>query len=218
MLLISSTHVIMKAVKSTHFATNILFVFILDVGKFSFLNTFNILIYFHFMLALLLKKEFIKYRKRYVLYSTVSSHLDRSKSFTLHPLAASSFRHQLDFSGKHSSHAEFTSEDYSLTFPPSSVARYSFKQLSELGHRGENKNVQSLKGAIQVLRDTFPGNLTNVTRHPLEMLITFVTFFRIKVSLSHPPLRYVTLEGPQMVATGDLRILCVGKYLTRFRR
>ena len=29
-----------------------------------------------------------------------------------------SFRRQLDFSGKHSSHAAITSEDYSFTFPP----------------------------------------------------------------------------------------------------
>ena len=36
-------------------------------------------------------------------------------------------------------------EDYSLTFPPLSIARYSLIQLSELGHRGENEHAQSLK-------------------------------------------------------------------------
>ena len=41
-----------------------------------------------------------------------------------------SIRHQLDFSGKLSSHAAITHDDYSLTFPPPS--RYSFIQLSEL--------------------------------------------------------------------------------------
>ena len=36
-------------------------------------------------------------------------------------------------------------EDYSLTFTPLSIARYSFIQLSELGHRGENEKAQTLK-------------------------------------------------------------------------
>ena len=54
----------------------------------------------------------------------VSGPLDRSKRFTL--------RHQFDFSGKHSSsHAAITREVYSLTFPPLSIARYSFIQLRE---------------------------------------------------------------------------------------
>ena len=61
------------------------------------------------------------------------------------PWQTCSFRHQLDFSGKHSSHAAITSEDYSLTFPPLSISRYSFIQLSELGHRGENENAQTSK-------------------------------------------------------------------------
>ena len=65
---------------------------------------------------------------------------------TLHftPWQTCSFRHQLDFSGKHSSHASITSEDYSFTFPPLSIVMYSFKQLSELGHYGENENAQTL--------------------------------------------------------------------------
>ena len=33
----------------------------------------------------------------------------------------------------------------SLTFPPLSIARYSFVQLSELGRRGENENAQTSK-------------------------------------------------------------------------
>ena len=49
-------------------------------------------------------------------------------------------RHQLGFSGKHSSHAAITHEGYSPTFPPPSVARYSLIQLSELGRREENEN------------------------------------------------------------------------------
>ena len=53
------------------------------------------------------------------LYSVVSSPLDRSKRFILFlPWYSCSFRHELGFSWKHSSHAEITGNDYSLTFPP----------------------------------------------------------------------------------------------------
>ena len=82
------------------------------------------------------------------LYSAVSSSLDCSKRFTLHPLAlwqTSSFRYQLDFSEKYSSHAVIRREDYSLTFSSLCLARYSFIQLSELGHHRENKNAQTSK-------------------------------------------------------------------------
>ena len=60
-------------------------------------------------------------------------------------LQTCSFRHQLDFSGKHSNHAAITLNDYSLTFSPPSIARYSFIQLSGLGRHGEDKNVQYSK-------------------------------------------------------------------------
>ena len=54
-----------------------------------------------------------------------------------------SFRHQLGFSGRHSSQAAIMREDFSLTFPMLSyIASYSFIQLSELG---ENENTQPLK-------------------------------------------------------------------------
>ena len=36
-------------------------------------------------------------------------------------------------------------EDHPLAFPPLSIARYSYTQLSELGRRGENENAQSSK-------------------------------------------------------------------------
>ena len=87
------------------------------------------------------------YVKGMLLYSTVSSPLDRSKSFTLFlPWQTCSFRHQLGFSWKHSNHVAITcvTVDYSLIFPQvSSIARYSFIQLSELGCRGENENAQT---------------------------------------------------------------------------
>ena len=52
------------------------------------------------------------------LYSAVSSPLHPSKRFTLFlPRQTCSFRHQLGFSGKHSSHVATTRNDYSLTFP-----------------------------------------------------------------------------------------------------
>ena len=45
------------------------------------------------------------------------------------PWQTCSFRHQLDFSRKHSSHAAIMHEYYSLTFPPPSIDRYSFIQI-----------------------------------------------------------------------------------------
>ena len=75
-----------------------------------------------------------------VLYSAVSSPVDRSKRFTLRPC---SFRHQVGVS---------TSGDYSITFPPLSIARYSFIQLSELGHRGENENAQNFETVAKGIR------------------------------------------------------------------
>ena len=51
------------------------------------------------------------------------------------PWQTCSFRHQLGFSGKHSSHAAITPTTKSLTFPPLSIARYSFIQLSQLGRQ-----------------------------------------------------------------------------------
>ena len=64
------------------------------------------------------------------LYSAVSS--------PLHFTSWQTCSHKLGFSGKHSSHAAITREDYSLTFPPLSKARYSFIQLGELGRSEEN--------------------------------------------------------------------------------
>ena len=67
-----------------------------------------------------------------LLYSAVSSPLECSMCFTLHSLAGLSFRHQLDFSGKHSVMLQLLCKDDSLIFPLLSTARYSF--MSE--HRG----------------------------------------------------------------------------------
>ena len=87
----------------------------------------------------------------------VSSPLDHSNRFTLFLLSQTcSFRHQLGFSWKHSSHAAITREDHSLIFPQPSIARYSFIQLSELGCHVENENAQTLKLAKG---DSNPGSL-----------------------------------------------------------
>ena len=94
-----------------------------------------------------------------LLYSAVSRPLDRSKRFTLflpwHYNETCSLRHQLEFSGKHSSHAAITRNDYSPTFP--SITRYSFIQLSELGCHGENENAQTSKTVAK--GDSNPGSL-----------------------------------------------------------
>ena len=74
-----------------------------------------------------------------VLYSAVFSPFDCSHLFTLHPLAALFILAPLGFSGKHSSQAAITHEDYSITFPKLSIARYLFIQLSALMSRREKK-------------------------------------------------------------------------------
>ena len=80
------------------------------------------------------------------LCSAVSSPLNRSKRFTLFlPWQTCSFQHQRGFSWKHSSHAAITRNDYSLTFPPPSIAWYTFTQLSEVECHGENDNAHILK-------------------------------------------------------------------------
>ena len=65
-------------------------------------------------------------------------------SLHFNPLQTCSFRHQLDFSGKNSSDEAITRENYSPIFPSPFIARYSFIQLSEMGHLGENENAPAL--------------------------------------------------------------------------
>ena len=75
----------------------------------------------------------------------VSSQLDCSKRFILHPPADLCIPAPTQLLRlKHSSRTAITSEDYSLTFPPPLIVRYSFIQLSELGHSGEYENAQTL--------------------------------------------------------------------------
>ena len=88
-----------------------------------------------------------------------------------------SFRHQLDFYGKHSSHAAITLEDYSFTVPPLSIARYSLIQLTELGRCGENENSQpKLRNGNR--GDSNPGSLdgeSGILPLRLPMSTTMIT-------------------------------------------
>ena len=67
------------------------------------------------------------------------------KLYTSPPRQTCSFRHQLSFSGKHSSHEAIMREDYSQISPPLSIARYSFIQLSRLRRREVKENAQTSK-------------------------------------------------------------------------
>ena len=57
-----------------------------------------------------------------------------------------SFRHQLDFSEKHSAMQQLRAKPiHSHLFPPLSIARYPIIQLSGLRRRGDNGNAQTSK-------------------------------------------------------------------------
>ena len=80
-----------------------------------------------------------------VLYSAVSSPLDRSKRFTL-----SSPGRPVHSDTNWASLGSILvmqqmRNDYSLTRPPLSITRYSFIQLSQLGRREEKENAQTSK-------------------------------------------------------------------------
>ena len=90
-----------------------------------------------------------------ILYIPVSSLLARSMRFTLHPLADMFIPTPTRLLLEESRQLWLLHESYSLIFPLLSLARYSFIQLSELGHSVENANAQSeitmeVGGCIQV--------------------------------------------------------------------
>ena len=81
------------------------------------------------------------------LYSAVSSPLDRAKRFRLF-----AFPHRPVHSDTNSASLgsilamqQLRAKTKSLTFPPLSIARYSFIQLSRLRRREENENAQTSK-------------------------------------------------------------------------
>ena len=85
------------------------------------------------------------YVKGMVLYSAVSSPLDRSKRFTL----SSPGRHVRSDTNSASLGTILAMQqlrnDYSLAYPPLSIAMYSFIQLSRLRRREEKENAQTSK-------------------------------------------------------------------------
>ena len=84
---------------------------------------------------------------RYVfLYSAVSSPLDRSKRFTLFSSPGRPVHSDTNSAYLGSILAmQQLRNDYTLTCPPLSIARYSFIQLSRLRRRGVNENAQISK-------------------------------------------------------------------------
>ena len=66
--------------------------------------------------------------------SAVSSPSDHSKRIRLHRHEDRSFRQQLHLSGKHSSQAAITREDYSLTLPLPSIVNWSVVKMAKLRH------------------------------------------------------------------------------------
>ena len=83
--------------------------------------------------------------KGMVLYSAVSSPLDRSKRLTLSsPGRAVHSDTNSAYLGSILTMQQLRN-DYSLKCPPLSIARYSFIQLSRLRRREENENAQTSK-------------------------------------------------------------------------
>ena len=82
-----------------------------------------------------------------VLYSAVSSPLDRSKCFTLSSPDRPVYSDTNSTSLGSILAIQQLRNDYSLTCPPLTytIVRYSFTQLSQLGRREENENAQTSK-------------------------------------------------------------------------
>ena len=121
--------------------------------------------------------------------SAVSRPLDSSKCFTLHPWKTYSFRHQLGFSWKHSSQAVITAQrlNWSLTFPPLSMARYSFIQLTEQGALERTKMPKLRNGSKGYSN---PGSIDCESGHSITELLrsTYIYIYiqgTVHVVISH---------------------------------
>ena len=87
-----------------------------------------------------------KGKKVVFIYRAESSPLDRSTHFTLFDLPGRHVHYDTNSVSPVSILArQQLRNNYSLTFPQLSIARYSFIHLSELGCRGENENAQTSK-------------------------------------------------------------------------
>ena len=114
-----------------------------------------------------------------ILYSAVSSPSDRSKRFTLsspgrpvHPDTNSTSLGSILA-------MQQLSNEYSLTCPPLSIARYSFIQLSQLGRREEKENAQTSK---RYQRGFEPGLCRLRVRHSTTELPRFA--LRLSVAIA----------------------------------
>ena len=84
------------------------------------------------------------------LYSAVSSPLDRSERFTLHPPTWQTCSIIL-------ARQQLSAKTKSLIFPPLSIARYSFKQLSQLGRQWRERKCPIFETVAK--GDSNPGSL-----------------------------------------------------------
>ena len=131
-----------------------------------------------------------------VLYSAVSSPLDRSKRFTLYPLADLFIPTPFSASLGSILAMQQLRNDYSLTFPPLSIARYSFIQLSRLRRREVKENAQTSK---RYQRDS--NQIVAWTDFPCELLAPVV---RHSFIIAHSEKLIVRNSVPKAAAT-----LCV---------
>ena len=74
-----------------------------------------------------------------------------------------------NFSREHSVMLKVLDDDYSLTFPPLSIATYSFIQLNELGRRGETKMCKLRNGSNV---DSNPNSQLGVHRYTAELTLS----------------------------------------------
>ena len=88
----------------------------------------------------------------YIYYSAVSSLLDRSERFPLFKSLTDLFNPTPFHSGSILARQQLRAKTKSLTFPPLSIARYSFIQLSQRGRQTGDLNPGSLDCESGVLR------------------------------------------------------------------
>ena len=101
----------------------------------------------------------VKKVKVVFLYSAVSSPLDRSKRFTLFALPGRPVHSDTNSASPRSilARQQLRAKAKSLTFPPLSVARYSFIQLSEQGRQWRERKCPIFETVTK--SDSNPGSL-----------------------------------------------------------
>ena len=98
-------------------------------------------------------------KKKVVLYSAVSSPLDRSKRFTLVALPNRPVHSDTNSAspGGILARQQLRAKSKSLTFPPLSIVRYSFIQLSQLGRQRSERKCPIFEKVAK--GDSNPGSL-----------------------------------------------------------